>query len=637
MPNFRRAVLFGCVSLLVACSGDESTPEEVPPETTHELTAPSDCDDLRDKLVRATSEAILHARYGGIEIDDKVGGKGDKQKSDEQSAEEFEFETNTEVRVEEDDVVKVVGSDVFVLSSEAMSVVRSTPDGGIEVVGRVGLGANLRAGGMFVDGDHAILLSLLSEDRNDAEFAGTRVTRVDVSEPTTPEVVDQFDVEGDYEFARLVGDDYYLITTNPIRAGADVWELAYGDVDGLAPPEASASESRQTELRDAARDDVRRMVAERLAPTEELLPRMRRDFDDPAALFSCQDAWSSQPASSVRFTSITKFGPTTKPQTIAVSGDRPAVHVDNLDLWLAFADRWGAFEGKSRLHLFTLSDELPSYVGSGLADGRLVDEWSVHASDRVGRIITAERSGAALHTFEVKDGTLTPGDSVDEIGAEGLVVANRFTAKGAFVATFGDVEHIWAVDLAETSIQGPYELSGLATMIHDMGDGRILVVAQQQNDEDEMVGVRLEVFSPDSPDEPIASDEVSTGPFSAWSEAMWDPRSLAYDRESGLVAFPVNVANWEENGGEDFSGMLVYDAGGDELQLKGMIDHTDLVARQYCQDNDQPADCGATGDRWWTHVRRAAFVDGRLITISETGVKTHDVATLEETAAVLVE
>jgi uncharacterized secreted protein with C-terminal beta-propeller domain len=629
-------LLFGLLLLVAACSSNEPPPD-AEPQATHQLSAPENCDQLRERLVNATTEAILHARYGGIEIDDKVGGKGDNRDEEEESSEDYDFETDTEVRVEEDDVVKVVGSDVFVLSERAMSIVRSTTDGGLEVVGRVGLGDDLSAAGMFVDGDDAILISIIEDGRGDAEFGGTRVTRVDVSDHTKPEVTDQFDVEGDYEFARLVGDDYYLVTTNPIRAGADIWEIAYSDVANLPAPEPGAPTARQIELRDKARADVRAMVGDRLAETPKLLPRLRRDFDDPAPLFSCSTAWGAAPASSVRFTSVTRFAASGEPETVAVTGDRPAIYVDGRDLWLAFADRWGAFDGKSRLHLFALGDELPSYVASGLVDGKLVDEWSVHARDRVGRLITASDSGAAVHTFEVIEGKLEAENAVDEIGADGLVVANRFTRDGAFVATFGERERIWAVDLAKASVQGPYELGGLATMIHEMGDDRVLVVAQEQNDQDEMVGVRLEVFSPDSGDEPLAADSVSTGPFSAWSEAMWDPRSLAYDPDAGLVAFPVNIAGWSDNGGEDFSGMLVYDATSDGLELKGTVDHTDLVARRHCLDNDQPADCGATGERWWTHVRRAAFVDGRLITISETGVKTHDVETLEETAAVLVE
>ena len=638
--SFRLPLAACGLAAVAACSQPSTNNGEPPPDggsrvTSYELTSAADCDALRSRLSEATTEAILQAKYGGLPIDTIVGGKGDDSQI-EQNDEEFEFETATAVQVEEEDVVKVDGELMYVLVDDALQIVRAAGDGTLTSVGRVGLGPSLRSAGMFVTAGHAVTFSRTTDELVDAAFVGTRVVVSDVSDPTKPQVVRQFDIEGDFEMARLVGGQIYVVTTATLRAGGDVWEVAYEDVGDLPAPEPGSSEARQVELRDSARAKVRALVDERLPTGEELLPRLRIDQETPRPLAGCSAVWGTSPIASVRLTSVTKFDVSSTPAATAIVGDRFAGHVVGSDFYLAFSDRWGDYAQQSRLHLFTLGSDQPAYVASGISPGTVVDQYSLTAAGDVARVITATDTGAQIRSFALDGGKLVESEKIAEIGDEGLVVANRFAGDNAFVATFGAQERIWSVALPAAQVKGPFELGGLATMIHSIGEDQILVVAQRANADGEMVGVELEIFDSNDASNAAASQSIDTGAYAAWSEAMWDPRSLAYDAARNLVAFPVNISNWTENGGQNFSGVLVYGTAGASLTHHASVDHAELQGRKWCLDNQQPEDCAVGAEApWWTQVRRTVFLGDYLVTVSDVGAKSHRVSDFGEVSALL--
>lgn len=628
MPISQRISAILLASLVGACSSskspDATVPESLPaPTPSIELEA-MDCDGLRAAVVGSVTEAVLHARYGGIQIDDKLGGKGDG--TDDDADEEVELESEPPP-TEADNLLKVVDDLVFTLSDARLDIVRLEASGKLDPVGYFGVGDGTTAVGMFAYEDVAILIHETTDD-SDSEFASVRVTEVDVSDPSSPTLLRQFDVEGEFEMARRQGEDVRLVTSSRWRVDRDVWEIAYGDAPGLPEPDSNADESGQRKLRAAARAEVAALVDTRLGEMTDLIPRLTVD-GDATALLKCDDVYTSANRSSVRVSTLTQFAPTDEITNLGIVGNTFAGAVHESTLYAAFSAGWGANAGTSDLHAFDFAD---GYLDSVALDGALVDEFSVSATAEAVHVITVS-DGAQLHTVEFDGDELDPADP-RELTDDDLVVANRITSNAAYVATGGSADRIFALPLGESDATGPYQLGGVPSMIHALDADRILVVAQQNNPKGEQIGVRVEVFDADA--EPVASAEIETGEFAAWSEAMWEPRSLAYSGD-GVVAFPVNIEAWADTGGENFSGVLVYDANND-VTRRGEIDHSDLRATKWCRANDQPDDCDAPqSNPWWTHVRRSAFVGERIVTVSEAGIKVHDVDTLEELSSLVLE
>lgn len=619
------AVLLSCI-LGAGCSpspsdGDAAPVPATPTPADVELVQAKDCDALRATAVSSLTEAVLHARYGGIRIDDKLGGKGDDTQVPD--AEPVELES-APPPVEAEDLVKVVGQKLFIISDTQMSVVAVDDAGQLSAAGYFGVGDGLTAAGLFADDAIAVLFHTIDADDTSTTFPGTRVTILNVADPAQPKLVEQLDIEGDFEIARREGDTFDLVTSSRWRVDSDIWDIAYGDSATLPKPEPNGGDDRQVELRDLARADVSERVGALLPDATSLLPRVRVGQSDPSALLDCEAIWATTPASSVRLTTVSRFGGDGELTSFAIVGDDFAGAVSNGALFAAFSDRWGAFAGESRLHMFRWSE---GYASTQRLPGRLLDEHSIAASGNDVSVITVD-GGAALHAFARDGGDLEAADPAP-LSADDLVVANRITADTAFVATHGDSERIYALPFGQTDVTGPFEVGGVPTMIHALTNEQFLVVAQELDASDEQVGVRIEVF--ESETDPVATASVTTGNYAAWSEAMWEPRSLAYS--AGLVAFPVNIESWADADGANFSGVLVYDTA-DGITRRAAIDHSDLSRLAWCSANDQPEGCNAPSTAaWWTHVRRSVFVGDWLVTISDVGIKAHSVSDFEELSA----
>jgi hypothetical protein len=292
----------------------------------------------------------------------------------------------------------------------------------------------------------------------------------------------------------------------------------------------------------------------------------------------------------------------------------------------------------TELHAFAIDDpRTTEYLGSGSVDGTLLSQWALSEHDGVLRVAatigdpwSASSSSSSVTTLGLEDGELVELGRVDGLGPTETIHAVRFLGEVGYVVTFRQVDPLYTVDLSDPTapeVVGELKIPGYSAYLHPVGEGRLLGVGQDADEETGMTeGVQVSLFDVSDPADPRRTDTVTVPRGS--SSVEWDHRAFLHWPATGLTVVPVTRHVWGEDGEEPITGpragALALVPEGDRLVAAADHAPEDLVLHH------------ADGDGSGGHagaIERALVVGDRLVTLSERGVIVHDLATLADRGA----
>lgn len=450
-----------------ACNED---PESTPKAATYSASLASfdSCDDLDTYLTDLATTSLVDAYAygygygygfgvpirGGVEDTATDGGVAAPSESGGGSPTDFTGTNNQEVGVDEPDLVKTDGDYMYVVNGSQLTVVDSWPAEEAHEVATLPLTGWGQQ--MFLEGDRLVLLTQIStgsypsgggssepgvptpapdEGRPDdaggdvveptpdplddgAWFSGTRVTIVDVSDPTSPTVAEMFDVEGYVANARLVDGKVFLVLNSDIlgSAGAGLYEA----LSGVEYP--SLDWDATTEERDAAAAEFRAAIEPIIADyvaregRAAVIPDVR-DADGRADLFACGQMMHPAVQSGAGVLAVVGFDPEAPvPAGVGLLASGYQVYGSQTSLYVAQDSRWWSWArptdavAKTHIHKFDLGGGIPTYSASGEVEGWLLNQFSMSEYDGVLRVATTD---AADFGWGVAIDVAVPGDTVD--------------------------------------------------------------------------------------------------------------------------------------------------------------------------------------------------------------------------------
>lgn len=165
------------------------------------------------------------------------------------------------------------------------------------------------------------------------------------------------------------------------------------------------------------------------------------------------------------------------------------------------------------------------------------------------------------------------------------------------------------VDLSRPTapvVAGELHILGFSSYLHPIGDGLLLGIGQDASPEGRVLGTQVSLFDVSNPASPALVDRRSFG--QAWSEAEYDHHAFLWWAPTGLAVLPVQSVLFDETTGEAIysGGAIGMHAGPGGLSEVGTVRE-------------------AAGT-----IRRSLVVDGRLVTVSDVGVRISSLETLAE-------
>jgi uncharacterized secreted protein with C-terminal beta-propeller domain len=432
------------------------------------------------------------------------------------------------------------------------------------------------------------------------------VHEVDVSNPSALRVVRTLTLDGAYVSARLVGASARIVTSSPIPQRLPFVTPNSGSKADLA----------------SARERNRAVVSSsRLAtwlPQYKLTQRGKAT--KTRALVQCRNV--SRPVSfsglgmlTVLTVDLTKgLEPV---DSTAVMTDGRIVYASPDHLYVA-TERWAERPDPAKptqakngvttaIHDFDISSPTRTrYLGSGEVSGFLLNQWSLSEQRGVLRVVSTEtpawwgggdESESFLTTLRSGGGGLVQAGRIGGLGRGERVYSVRFAGDVAYVVTFRQVDPLYTVDLSDATrprILGELKIEGYSSYLHPIGDGLLLGIGQDANEQGRPTGTQLSLFDVSDLRQPKRLDHAPLGP--GWSEAESDHHAFLFWPRTGLVVVP-----------------FVQQAAGFRVGRARGIDSVARVAHE----------AAAT-------IRRSLVVGDSLLTVSDTGVKSSSLATLAD-------
>lgn len=569
--------------------------------------------------------------------------------------------------VDEPDLVKTDGSYLYSVMQGRLRILDVTGDTPVvvhEEPAGEGWGQELLLAGdrLLVLGSGAHDVSMPVEPLADAarglmfspvpSTGTTKATLYDVSDPRSPILVEELQVEGWRVAARMIdGVARLVVRSDP--AGLP-WAFP---VDGGPEQESAATAANRAAVTGSTLSDWLPTVVrtDHAAPTPVTIE---------APLTACDRIhhpaeFSGFGSLSVLSLDLDRGFADTGAATVLAGGD--TVYASARSLYVA-TNRWieqtadgqigdGADDAISRpwvagatqtdLHVFDIADAAgTSYLGSGSVPGQLLNQFSMSEHKGYLRVATTVEatpehpSQSAVRVLELQGDRLAEVGSVGGLGLDERIYAVRYLGDVAYVVTFRETDPLYTVDLSDPAapkVRGELKILGYSAYLHPVGDGLLLGIGQDATEQGQTLGTQVSLFDVSDLDAPrrVANTTVQQG----YSDAEYDHHAFLWWAPTGMAMLPVST--WSDTG--SWSGAIGFrvDAGARTLDRVGQVSH-DTILNGALSQPDPAADPAALeearvafAEGWVPPIVRSVVIDGSVYTFSELGLVVADLDTLE--------
>lgn len=539
--------------------------------------------------------------------------------------------TNVQVEgVDEGDFVKADGDVLYLLSSGHLRVF-DTSDGDLDELAALETPEMWDASQMLVEGDRLVIVGPAVSDRYRPAEASmdiapvvsnvTGVTLVDVTDPSSPEIIESLTVDGWPVTTRLVGGHLRLV----LEAHPVGLEWSFPEGSGLRA-EREATESN--------RDVIRRSTI------ENWLPWYVAESGDEGVLLDCRDVWLPPEPSGVSTVSILDFdlaGEVGDWDAASVVATGSTVYANTERTYVA-TQRWidpfsvdsdAEWDGhKTRIHRFDTPVEGDlEYVASGDVDGFLLNQFAMDEHEdhlRVASTSAPSWWGGAADSVSQVTVLAADGNRLEEVGrVSGLgetetIQAVRFMGPVGYVVTFRQVDPLYVIDLADPTdprAVGELKIPGFSNYLHPVADGLLLGVGQDADEETgQTEGLQISLFDVSDPTAPERIDTFRAKPREGSTESqLWSP--VQGDHKAFTLA--------GERGYVPFEGWSWFESRGTEEVSFGVIE-VDWSDRSL--DGSRVLSLPAGKDDWWLSPQRVVVKGDVAYVVGHGGIAVLDLS-----------
>ncbi|XXX76757.1 beta-propeller domain-containing protein [Sorangium sp. So ce134] len=441
-----------------------------------------------------------------------------------------------------------------------------------------------------------------------------------------PSVVKELYFEGGYTSARRAGANVRTVLTG----GAHGPALNFWPTDLTTYPETA-------EAWTAAFEQLRAENAAIIedSPVSAWLPyRFEKQGETVTELgASCADFYVPEAGTTsyglTQIESIDLADLDEEPASTAIIGATDTVYSSHDALYLA-ARGWAepatpgelpASTDVTHLHKFDLvaDPSQPRYVASGSVPGHILNQFSLDEHNGKLRVSTTamvpgpERwtTSNGVFVLEAQGAELARIGAITDLAPGEQIRSTRFFGDRGYVVTFLQVDPLFVLDLsdpASPSVAGELKIPGFSEYMHPLGDGHLLAIGRDGDEEGRVTGLALQIFDVTDPAAPRQLHKESLeGDYSS-SEAEYNHKAFTYYGERGVLAFP--VVSYDRETGAVASTLELFNVDiADGFSHLGSVDHSGFYS--------STSECYYYGG---ADVRRGVFIEDYVYSVSYGGV-----------------
>ncbi len=290
------------------------------------------------------------------------------------------------------------------------------------------------------------------------------------------------------------------------------------------------------------------------------------------------------------------------------------------------------------------------YEGSASVKGSVLNQFSMDEYNGFFRIATTTEAvwgrqpekpvKPQLNHVFVLDSKLKQVGKLEDVAPGEMIYSARFIGDRAYLVTFKKTDPLFVISLSDPAnpeILGKLKIPGYSDYLHPydathlIGVGKSAVEAKEFGDFAWYQGVKLSLFDVSDVEHPREVAKYEIGDRGTDSNALRDHKAFLFNKNKNLLVIPILLAEIDESkypegvpdnayGDFVFQGAYVFNVTLENgFVLRGTVTHAD----------DQ--DLLKSGYYWFSDssVKRTAFIENALYTISDNFVKANDLNTLQ--------
>lgn len=246
---------------------------------------------------------------------------------------------------------------------------------------------------------------------------------------------------------------------------------------------------------------------------------------------------------------------------------------------------------KTVIHKIAISGNKIEYRAKGEVSGQVLNQFSMDEKGDYFRIATTrnqlwtrltEVNQDSYSNVYVLDADLKTVGSLENLATSERIYAARFLGDRAYLVTFKQTDPLYVISLADPAkpaVLGAIKVPGFSNYLQPVDEsGAKMIGLGRETESDEsgnvkIKGLKLSLFDFSDLSHPKEADSYRIGDERSDSIALRDHRAFLYSAAKNILVMPAALRG--EDGKLSFAGALVFGINGEQLSLKGRIDHSE--------------------------------------------------------------
>lgn len=664
--------LVGCETIPPAIEPGTYTPTEVF-DPDKELTAKtfSSIAEFND-FVKRTSTARDYGYFGAgvrtgvaeIAVETVAAPTGAKAVAEETVSDYSE--TNIQVMgVDEADIIKTDGNYIYTVSGKTLFIIKAYPGEDAEIISTLKFDNNPAS--LFVNDNYLAIFG----NYHDLDFfkkidfiprqGMTFFNIYDISDRKDPELVKEYKFEGNYFQARMIDDYVYFITTTrpeyridlptpviiedavvrtiPVR-NIHYYPIPYQQaqfatihaINILEPDEDINSETVAVEGSqnmymsknniyitytqhinewDLQKEIIIKLIEPMLTDSDKALIEKIKQTDG--------DVLSQYEKESKIFQIIQTY-------VEYMDDEEQEEFQDKVEGLLEKKLEEYKYMEFTLIHKISVDEDDISIAADGKVPGHVINQFSMDEYNDVFRIATTInarwsrlnklRQESTNNIFTL-DEDLDMMDELTGLAESERIYSTRFMGDRLYMVTFRQIDPFFVIDLSNpNNIKelGKLKIPGFSRYLHPYDKDTIIGIGRDATTTGRTQGLKISLFDVSDVANPEEIAKFVTKERYAQSTAEYEHKAFLFSKEKELLVIPVysHEYRWEGES-ESYNGAMVFKITKDEIELRGIIDHSMAKAKYY----------GAL-------VERSLYIEELLYTKSPTLLRINKIEDLEK-------
>lgn len=586
--------------------------------------------------------------------------------------------TNVQVAgVDEPDYVKNDGKYIYVISGDTLTIVDAYPASGAAIISKTTIDDTPKD--IFVSGNRLVLFTTgsSSADGGDGPVYASQMKSMpyyrsyspvthavfyDISDRKNPKVTKDYEIDGDYIDARLIGSNLYLVTREQVYTYSDekitvpcVRESAKcvvtPDVYYFDHPERSYAFTTVTsfDTNSANEKDAKTYLVgsgnimyvsqEAMYISYQKYHNIyRRGVVEP--VFAVMDSASGTSASSsgssspVLWEDFNKMSDADKQRVIAEMKAQEEEKITKKEI----------DQSTTVIHKIAINNGAINYIARGDVPGYLDSQFGMDEYNNNLRVATTSNvytthgSYEYNNVFVLDSGMKTIGE-LTHVAEQEKIYSTRFMGDRLYMVTFKRVDPFFVIDLStptKPKILGKLKIPGYSDYLHPYDSTHIIGLGKETSTNDwggvSTQGLKLALFDVSDVEHPKQVGKVEIGDSGSDSAALSDHKAFLFDKGKNLLVIPARIVRQDVSATDTIAGDQphvwygAYVFGVDPSNgfvLRGTVEHGTQGEGYYYYGSSK------------NEVKRSLYIGDTLYTLSTAKILANPIDNINTTVATI--